>query len=268
MLIADAKVLHIKCPGDKCLIEFTDEEIKELVSEDVYTKYLKFKVRAELIADPTIKWCIRPDCEGYIRGSAKDKMKACPVCNFQLCFQCGKAWHPKKSCEQVIDADYEVWARGKEIQLCPKCKHRIEKADGCNHMTCAACGYNWCWLCRGHYTSVHFSNLNPLGCPNLQGGFNTREQWPMWKIYKKRCMGLCLWLCILICIPLIILFWPAYQVTKKFHYDNSYSKNLCWLLILDFLVFIGITIITPPGYVLAIPFIICYGVYVCWQRYN
>ena len=265
MLITDSKVLHIKCPGSKCIVEFSDEEIKEIVDTEMFSKYLKFKVRAELLVDPEIKWCIQPDCEGFIRGSPRDKMKPCPVCGFKICFQCGKNWHPKKTCEDVVDADYELWARGREIQMCPKCKHRIEKVDGCNHMTCAACSYNWCWLCRGHYTSNHFSPLNPFGCPNLQGGYHTRDQWPMWKIYLKRCKGLCIWFWIIIFFPLILLFGPGFRAAKYFH-DESYGRGALCQVSLDALIFIGVTIITPPGYALLIPFLIIYGFVQCIKR--
>ena len=55
---------------------------------------------------------------------------------------------------------------------CPRCKVDTVKTSGCNHMTCQACGAEWCWLCRRIFgpggEELHYAPFNVLGCPGQQ----------------------------------------------------------------------------------------------------
>ena len=37
---------------------------------------------------------------------------------------------------------------------CPQCKCPFEKVDGCMHMKCVMCEYEWCWVCGLAYNSL------------------------------------------------------------------------------------------------------------------
>merc|ERR1712157_585722 len=41
----------------------------------------------------------------------------------------------------------------KKCKLCPGCNVLIEKNQGCDHMTCKYCWWEFCWGCRGDYPS-------------------------------------------------------------------------------------------------------------------
>ena len=99
-----------------------------------------------LNADPDIRWCPGKSCSTYFRLSEKKSTLAdvfeCNECKTRICVLCGRAEHRKKwlffkkTCEDDVNEDYENWSKGKAVQNCPQCKARVEKDDGCNHMTC------------------------------------------------------------------------------------------------------------------------------------
>ena len=35
------------------------------------------------------------------------------------------------------------------------CKVLIAKGEGCIHITCPVCDYEWCWVCGGEFGEVH-----------------------------------------------------------------------------------------------------------------
>ena len=49
-------------------------------------------------------------------------------------------------------------AAGEEVKPCPRCSALIVKMDdgSCNHMTCAVCGAEFCWLCMKEISDLHY----------------------------------------------------------------------------------------------------------------
>ena len=50
-----------------------------------------------------------------------------------------------------------------EVKACPRCQVlAVKMHDGsCNHMTCAVCGVEFCWLCMKEISDLHY--LSPSG---------------------------------------------------------------------------------------------------------
>jgi hypothetical protein len=158
---------------------FTGETIDELLN-----KYSYFQLKQEILKSNDKKLCPFTDCKSFgtkIRDE-NNVLRKFIKCEFdhEFCFDClvFKENHKSISCEEVIDENFEKWREGKNIKQCPNCALWTEKNEGCNHMTCSSCGFQWCWLCLKVYTTDHYSN--PLSeC-------NGRQFWGKFELIFKK----------------------------------------------------------------------------------
>jgi hypothetical protein len=84
----------------------------------------RFKEKRELEKDPLVRWCLRPDCEGYIRATSFNVRKVnCPKCNMAICFKCKEEYHGRwTSCASNMEKKFKEWSKGDlKISFCPKC---------------------------------------------------------------------------------------------------------------------------------------------------
>ena len=261
--VTSGKVLRVKCPQADCDKDL--QELEGLLSREMVEKFKRFRKNQLVSLEPNARWCPTPDCENVLRDGSLDRPKmTCPKCKSEVCFKCGEYFHPRKTCGQAADQAYEMWAKGKDIQHCPVCRRRIEKEDGCNHMQCPACSYQWCWLCRGRYTDMHYSSLNPFGCPGLQSAEHTLTRWPWYKRWVLR-------LCVLLLFPLVLIFGVPVMFTYKtmeLMDEWCYTRtSLCACLKYCFLLPLVFTIgvlCTPLVLVLSCPPLVCFLLVNCF----
>ena len=139
-LIVDADVSHITCPHPACKSEVLECEVRELLDEDVYQKYLHFLVLAVLKEEKNARWCTNTTCGQPIIWDPQEKVVVCPACKCEFCFECSRPLHPGFSCAGQKLPDYEEqfqqWLQEKEarVKKCPGCQAPLEKNEGCNHM--------------------------------------------------------------------------------------------------------------------------------------
>ena len=158
-LITDAKVEQITCMAHGCKEIVSEEFILKHISEnqDLVNKYEKFKKRAEIIKDKNKKICPKPDCDSYLEKSKSSKYVKCEN-GHQFCFDCLNPPHGNKPCDKNLEKQFMKWTKGKRVKRCPRCQMYTEKNEGCNHMTCVSCKYQWCWLCEGEYKYEHYKS--------------------------------------------------------------------------------------------------------------
>ena len=158
-LITEAKVEKIKCMNHECGENIPEEFILKHLSDNnnLIEKYKKFKKRAEILQDNNKKLCPKPDCDSFLQKSNKSKYVKCER-GHEFCFDCLRPPHGNDSCDNYLEKQLLSWTKGKRVKRCPRCKIYTEKNEGCNHMTCINCKYQWCWLCEGEYKYGHYSS--------------------------------------------------------------------------------------------------------------
>ena len=168
--INNANVYKIKCMEHKCGQILQENFIKKILDKDtaLLEKYDKFLKRQKILdSSKNIKFCPIPDCDGYAEKKFSKNVK----CNngHEFCFECLAAPHCC-GCSKVIDSGFEEWKSHTRVKRCPNCKYYTEKNEGCNHMTCSQCKFQWCWVCEkecvaGHYEfgrckGLHFEKVD------------------------------------------------------------------------------------------------------------
>ena len=148
--IINNDVEYIKCPQKGCDTILNDNFIQfHLIEKDdipLLEKYIKFKQRKQIAKDPNIQLCPFPNCESYANKNPKSLFVTC-LEGHKFCFNCLKDWHENEKCKFEEDVKFDNWKKSKKVKRCPNCKYFIEKNEGCNHMTCRNCKYEWCWIC-------------------------------------------------------------------------------------------------------------------------
>jgi len=169
--IMQGDVLRVPCPylddnNFPCDREIEEEEILYFCDDEMKAKFQRFKECRLIQLNDKARFCPKAGCDGWAIGSKWKPKLSCLECGYIYCWKCTNNWHGYFSrCVNPHDGLFLLFTLGKDIQKCPKCKVRIWKNDGCNHMTCKYCNYEFCWLCRGRYTDNHFEPWNLFGCP-------------------------------------------------------------------------------------------------------
>ena len=156
--IESPTVFKLKCFERGCNTELDEDFVEFQIKndKDLIKKFDAFKVRAKIYLSNDKKFCPEPDCNSYLQ-EGKNPYVQCKN-GHKYCYNCLKPWHGKTKCDEELDKEFQIWKKDKVVKQCPKCKIYTEKNEGCNHMTCAECKYQWCWICEGEYKEGHFKS--------------------------------------------------------------------------------------------------------------
>ncbi|KAM3128197.1 hypothetical protein pb186bvf_019680 [Paramecium bursaria] len=236
--IESGQVQDIKCPH--CQFQLTDQIIEQYTKKKIYDKYLRFKNNLIIAQNPLAAWCPNQWCNQVIN---LQNTVICQHCMTKICKECKQKHHEGVNCQENIQNQLQEWQVNRDIQQCPKCKFLVEKANGCNHMTCQYCLHEWCWICGCPYTPIHFAIFNPFGCPALMPGWVRQKEWGLIKLLFWRIF--CCIMLLLLTPLLLIVVGPIFCVSKIVNtqiFNRSFAL-LKILLIINALI-LGI-LITP-----------------------
>lgn len=146
------------CPSHGCGEAITEDVFKKFVSDKDFEKYSRFLLRSFVDINKSYKWCPTPGCNKAISSSGGCFDVTCD-CGCVFCIRCGEESHVPVSCEQLAmwhekcrnESETANWILA-NTKKCPKCSVRIEKNQGCNHMTCRSCSYEFCWVCMDSWS--------------------------------------------------------------------------------------------------------------------
>uniref|UniRef100_A0A672J6D2 Ankyrin repeat and IBR domain-containing protein 1 n=1 Tax=Salarias fasciatus TaxID=181472 RepID=A0A672J6D2_SALFA len=179
--IQEGDAHNIFCPAYECYQLVPVHVIESVVSREMDQRYLQFDIKAFVENNPAIRWCPAARCERAVRLTRPGPGDNDPH-NFPLlpspavdcgkghlfCWEClGEAHEPcdcqiwRNWLQKVTEMKPEELAGVSEAyedaanclwlltnsKPCANCKSPIQKNEGCNHMQCAKCKYDFCWIC-------------------------------------------------------------------------------------------------------------------------
>lgn len=169
------------CPAHGCNIIVREEVFKALVSPEDYARYAKYSLRSYVDINKSVKWCPAPGCDNAILGTGGCPMVRCS-CGCQFCMRCGEEDHLPVTCDHLTlwqekcknESETANWILA-NTKKCPKCSVRIEKNQGCNHMVCRHCKFEFCWVCLGAWGDHGTNTGGYYKCNRYEPGGETDD---------------------------------------------------------------------------------------------
>jgi hypothetical protein len=168
-------MLALVCPEIRCRRKmssnFIADKVKSAGHFDCHEKFTNMNNDLLVLKDPTKLMCINMSCNYVfsVRNKHQKQFFQCEKCKTQFCGVCKLEDHEMGLCPKDSTDNFRALIKERVMTYCPACHVPIEKSEGCNHMSCSICTFQFCWLCNKKFTRFHFSHYNFLfGCPGMQ----------------------------------------------------------------------------------------------------
>ncbi|XP_016450089.1 E3 ubiquitin-protein ligase RSL1-like [Nicotiana tabacum] len=158
-------IFPVTCPGLRCRAIIEPETCKSIIPEDVFARWEEGLSESSLLACEKF-YCPYKNCSELLIYDHDEEIIECicPSCQRLFCASCCVPWHTGLDCDKFQkeekdkeeDLKVEELAKNSKWMKCPHCKHIVQKADGCIHITCW-CKYEFCYVCGGTWSEEHWS---------------------------------------------------------------------------------------------------------------
>ena len=251
-------------------------------------------LRRILATDPDTRWCPRPNCTYAViaAGCASCPRIECkhPGCGYAFCYHCKAEWHPDQTCDAArAQRNQQIFGSSSafslesgavptastnsgpmgitsnagifsEVKACPRCQVlAVKNHDGsCNHMTCAVCGVEFCWLCMKEISDLHY--LSPSGCTFWGKKPWSRKKKLLWQLGTLIGAPVGIALLAGISIPAMLIGipgWVGRKISEHYKTANKHKRNvavvggvICSIILSPFLAGLAVSI--------GVPILLCY----------
>lgn len=242
MEISESRI-NIACP--ECAEPLHPNDIRMILNDQTQLeKYEDFMVRRVLAVESDVRWCPAPDCCFAViaSGCASCPKLRCerPGCDSYFCYHCKARWHPNQTCDAARAQRAQHYERSSslsfsqtdsqhnDIKPCPRCQILIVKMDdgSCNHMTCAVCGAEFCWLCMKEISDLHY--LSPSGCTFWGKKPWSRKKKILWQLGTLVGAPVGIGLIAGIAVPAMIIgipVWVGRKLYTRYESVNKHKRN-------------------------------------------
>jgi len=233
--ISNFNILKIKCPEQTCSHVVTSDTLKTSLDSQTFEKYETLRQKKLSNQSQNDFICPQPGCSRLFQPLENTSHTSCQ-CGALICNSCGLLNHEGKSCVAAIDPEFEAYAVKNDVKICVMCKTIVSKIEGCTHITCPICDYEWCWLCGREHNQTH-QRICARKWDPLPPAIIVKET--MKKDTRPRLQRLFIWVKDFLKVLIITeLFWPylLFNVPAELRSEENSRREKIQVFILAFIV--------------------------------
>lgn len=143
--------------NNKCLGKFGFTDFEKCLTQQMINnvKDIDEIEQIEELSHVNPDFYICPKCRKYGCIAENYKFITCEICKNEWCICCELQAHPNKKCyemnenddQELIVKNIEEIITMAKLHICPNCKIKFIREDGCNLITCSHCHTFSCYIC-------------------------------------------------------------------------------------------------------------------------